>query len=937
MSKTRAVLIKKLVDNGVDKEQAARMAEDMLSTQQRLGRAAEQGFDTETKWYHGTSTDITEFDPDKLGSRDFGFLGKGVYITPNEGIAKTYSRTAKGSSGAKVMPLYTSANKPYQITLEQKNMLSRGGPEQAERFKQWVINNGYDSAEVITPSGEILERVVYDPKMLRSPEAKFENPKSGKLLAGATGAAVLAGGQSEDAEAGILGIKGFSDEVGRLIQTGMLNPAFKNDPKKIQQAATKYNKRLKASPGFAQREDIAAINDAVTKRSIAAYEKGAKVYTPDDLANMGAVIMPVKGDPSMIGKVSQIGGVPLTEDVLGEGGFQYPLANPEGWQSMAQIAQRFINKAREVSNKNQGAPVAALYSQMGPDSTNFSSPPSAAILDMVNGYLNIDPKVIKQFDTEYRASYPSWPGIKSPDALDWLNGHNEFNTKDYSGKRRTKFTELTKKVDYRDNGFPLYSEVIDAMNHPDLAGNEIGTSGASLFFPDLNRDSWVDPTIHKSYHGVIPEDPTRQAGVMDKPRSFYQTYPDAAKEMENMLNSGGKLLPHGQKVNKVADSSLGNTPATGGFQRTTDEWVKGMKLPTAAGLTAGMLAMTPSDKVLAQGVEPQPTAGGSIADYVKNLPEVLPQMGEDFARTTLGALRGVVDPKAGVDIMTDPNRYYKPSEEGSAAYNRLNDAFGNVFGAIADQPALGKLGELLGYNKTTGDVLGQGLEAYGNLPQGVRDVTDRGMMAALAASQILPMKSKGKDDYLANAVSQKTQRGNTVGTAVKAKDYLDSIGAPEGATLDYGAGLGENAKAIGATHTFEPFPQKGFEPDFTDPATVPTKAFERVVSTNVLNVLPKDLRTEAVLNIGKSLKPGGTALVQTWDLGAIKATSKSKNVKPVKGEENAYITGTGTFQKGFAPKELQEYVQETLGDLYTVEIVPNKAKLSGVAVTITRK
>jgi hypothetical protein len=60
--------------------------------------------------------------------------------------------------------------------------------------------------------------------------------------------------------------------------------------------------------------------------------------------------------------------------------------------------------------------------------------------------------------------------------------------------------------------------------------------------------------------------------------------------------------------------------------------------------------------------------------------------------------------------------------------------------------------------------------------------------------------------FAENVASQTTQRSNTVGTAVKASNYLDEIGA-EGKTLDYGAGLGENAKAIKADETFEPFPQ----------------------------------------------------------------------------------------------------------------------------------
>jgi hypothetical protein len=104
----------------------------------------------------------------------------------------------------------------------------------------------------------------------------------------------------------------------------------------------------------------------------------------------------------------------------------------------------------------------------------------------------------------------------------------------------------------------------------------------------------------------------------------------------------------------------------------------------------------------------------------------------------------------------------------------------------------------------------------------------------------------------------------------------------------------------------------------------------------VLNVLPPDIRQEAVLTIGNALEPGGTALIQTWDVGAAKAGMKSKKAIPVEGEENAYTTSTGSYQKGFSKQELQEYLTETLGPGFTVEPVPGKAGISGTAVTITK-
>lgn len=231
--------------------------------------------------------------------------------------------------------------------------------------------------------------------------------------------------------------------------------------------------------------------------------------------------------------------------------------------------------------------------------------------------------------------------------------------------------------------------------------------------------------------------------------------------------------------------------------------------------------------------------------------------------------------------------------------------------------------------------------------------TPKGLMsgnygdAALAAASAVPFfgapadvaraaKTATKESrYLENVAAKTTQRANTTGTAIKASNYLDEIGA-KGKSLDYGAGLGENAKAIKADDTFEPFPTESFTPTFSKPSEVPANTYGKVISTNVLNVLPPDIRSEAVLNIGKSLKKGGKALIQTWDVNAAKAGMKSKKATPVRTEENAFTTSTGSYQKGFSKPELKSYVESVLGDLYTVEIVPNKAGISGTAVVITK-
>ena len=204
-----------------------------------------------------------------------------------------------------------------------------------------------------------------------------------------------------------------------------------------------------------------------------------------------------------------------------------------------------------------------------------------------------------------------------------------------------------------------------------------------------------------------------------------------------------------------------------------------------------------------------------------------------------------------------------------------------------------------------------------------------------AVSQLRKGSESLGDAFKSNMASQTTQRANTVGTATKASSYLDSLGA-SGRSLDYGAGKGLNAEANAIDDTFEPFPNNDFNPTFMSPNEVPKNAYGKVISTNVINVLPPNLRQEAVFNIGNALEVGGKALIQTWDTNMAKKGMKSPKATAVKDEPLAYTTSTGSYQKGFTQAELKDYVGDVLGDSFEVLSVPSKQGISGVAVVVNR-
>jgi hypothetical protein len=208
------------------------------------------------------------------------------------------------------------------------------------------------------------------------------------------------------------------------------------------------------------------------------------------------------------------------------------------------------------------------------------------------------------------------------------------------------------------------------------------------------------------------------------------------------------------------------------------------------------------------------------------------------------------------------------------------------------------------------------LGAIGALP--VVGAPARAVRKGLGAKKLL-------DDLPPPEAAQKTQIPGTLPTYVKAKKKLDTI-MPEGKTLDFGAGLGLGAKEMGAD-SYEPFAREGFVPTFTKSGEIPSDSYEKITNLNVLNVVPREVRDEIVKEIGRVLKPGGTAVI----------TTRGKDVMKAKGrvgpEENSIITSAGTYQKGFTKDELESYVKETLGDGFEI----NRLNLGPAGVTVTKK
>jgi hypothetical protein len=183
-------------------------------------------------------------------------------------------------------------------------------------------------------------------------------------------------------------------------------------------------------------------------------------------------------------------------------------------------------------------------------------------------------------------------------------------------------------------------------------------------------------------------------------------------------------------------------------------------------------------------------------------------------------------------------------------------------------------------------------------------------------------------------VRNPTQISSTVNSYRKVYDFLETEGF-DGTILDASSGLGYGTKAGIEEYGFnvddiEPYPDKDYNPKYTDYSTLHNK-YDVIISNAVLNVLPQDQRDALVVKMGELLNDGGRMFINVRgkDVDSLANNEKNTNISPMEW----YVESTGSYQKGFTKAELVAYLQDALGEGYTVE----PTNMFGAVSTIVTK
>ena len=98
--------------------------------------------------YHGTTDNIKQFDLKHPNRLDTGYLGKGIYLTPNKGLAKIYadikkSRFRKATEDKKILELYVRLENPKTVNVNSgiKSQNKDGGKAAANAYKDKTRND----------------------------------------------------------------------------------------------------------------------------------------------------------------------------------------------------------------------------------------------------------------------------------------------------------------------------------------------------------------------------------------------------------------------------------------------------------------------------------------------------------------------------------------------------------------------------------------------------------------------------------------------------------------------------------------------------------------------------------------------------------------------------------------------------------------------------
>ena len=273
--------------------------------------------------------------------------------------------------------------------------------------------------------------------------------------------------------------------------------------------------------------------------------------SPEAMQN--AAIFPFHGDRSAAGKnLLGIGDTNFETPVYLEGGYDFMRANApnrEIWAADKGSAQGLQNRIDEAA-KIGGGDVFGVYSAMGPDSMNFNTMMSDALLEQIRAG-KISKKNIAAFDREVASLRPEWKGVMNPESRAQLESN---------GALRHVFVDRMQLDDFQKVGFPNIAYTRYGITDPLLLNEPMYSGGLAIGKMQPGSKIITNPmSPHKTYNTQLTGD---YIGGFEQSVPKEVLYPDWYKKrrIDNTPISGD-----------VRSFQLSNP-----IQPTNQEWLDGV-------------------------------------------------------------------------------------------------------------------------------------------------------------------------------------------------------------------------------------------------------------------------------------------------------------------------------------------------------------------------
>ncbi len=487
----------------------------VLGSGVRAGRAGSNSarsrpdFDMDTTYYHGTSSDFTEFKPSEVGD-----LGPGIYMTTNPEKASGYAAVRKfmrrdtNDAAPNVMPLRLRKDLNF-LDLQGRAIM----PFDEDRIQR-LRDSGYDGIRQLDESGNVTQLNIFDPKNIRSVNAEFKPGESANILysGGRTGTGIAAG-----------------SSLGQLLQEQFPKDY---DPRVIKSytEAGIDPRTYAAGSGANTRKPLISQVDRNLSTDI---QIGDQRIGDVPIINLedyeGYPFISSMSDRSAAGDVIQsINGVPV--NVSRRGGMDY-MFDPESgelvWASAPDVLvgqerrsgtsvfeepreKSILGRAIALREQTGKDPLFIPFS-MAPTGVDFSQPAEVILSHARNA---LDLSDLNKLDADIKEVLPGFSGINSPDGMSQVN--------QASGDVRKKIINIINN-DYAQKGALTSGQARAALLDQAQAMSRDSTL-RNVGLIDTSRMITVGD-VHPIYKGGLYGE---GLGRLADPYSVYELNPQAA-------------------------------------------------------------------------------------------------------------------------------------------------------------------------------------------------------------------------------------------------------------------------------------------------------------------------------------------------------------------------------------------------------------------------